>query len=136
VTRIAIRWVLLPFEMVLGFVLSGIAIGLLVERLHVWFEPVVGFLVAGVVVVTAYARAPARPLLSAFVTYLIGAAVAYSLLRNSYFPENTLRAYEPTLIPLWVTLGGGVLALVAVAAHAFRKTRSTSSKSLERTRER
>jgi hypothetical protein len=136
VTRTEIRWVLLPFEVVLGFVLSGIAIGLLVDQLHVWFEPVVGFLVAIVVVVTAYVRAPARPILAALVSYVLGAAVAYALLRSSYYPENTSRAYEPTLIPLWATLVGGAVALLAVVAHTFRKTRSTSNKSLERTRER
>jgi hypothetical protein len=57
------------------------------------------------------------------------------MLKDSYFPEGYARAYEPTLIPFWVTLGGGLLALAAVAVHAFVKRRSPSIASLEHARE-
>jgi hypothetical protein len=135
-TRTEIRWVLLPFEILLGFVLVGIATVLAAGQLYVWYEAVGGFFAAIAVVAVAYIRAPAWPVMAAFVAYSVGTAAAHNMLwERSFYPENYARAYEPTHLPFWVTLAGGTLAFISVTAHALLKRRSTSNTSLERTRD-
>jgi hypothetical protein len=134
-TRTEVRWVLLPLKVILAFVLVGIAAGLISERLYIWWEPFAGFFAAIAVVSVAYICAPGRKLPVALAAFVLGGAIAYQMLKDSYFPEGYARAYEPTLIPFWVTLGGGLLALAAVAVHAFVKRRSPSIASLEHARE-
>ena len=135
--RTEIRWVLLPFEVLLGFVLVGIAAVLAAGQFYLWYEPVGGFFAAIAVVAVAYIRAPAWRLMVAFVAYSIGCAVVHQMLwESSFYPENYARAYEPTNLPFWVTLSGGTLAFLGVVSHALHKRRTTSNKSLERTRER
>ena len=131
-TRIVIRWILLPFEVALGFLLAAIAAVYIVDQLHLWWEPVVGFLAAFAVVSISYARAPRRPLRVAFVSYVLGGVAAYRLLRDSSFPEDFPRPYDSTFIPFCVTLAGGALALAAAGAHTALRRRSTTNKSLER----
>jgi hypothetical protein len=79
-------------------------------------------------------KIPPDRLAAATVSFTLGAAAAYVLLRHASFPENHPRAYEQTFIPLWVTLSGGVIALLACAVHAWRSAPSNTS--LERTRDR
>ena len=134
-TRTEVRWVLLPLKVILAFVLVGIAAGLISERLYIWWEPFAGFFAAIAVVSVAYICAPGRKLPVALAAFVLGGAIAYQMLKDSYFPEGYARAYEPTLMPFWVTLGGGLLALAAVAVHAFVKRRSPSIASLEHARE-
>jgi len=134
-TRTEVRWVLLPLKVILAFVLVGIAAGLISERLYIWWEPFAGFFAAIAVVSVAYICAPGRKLPVALAAFVLGGAIAYQMLKDSYFPEGYARAYEPTLMPFWLTLGGGLLALAAVAVHAFVKRRSPSIASLEHARE-
>jgi len=134
-TRTEVRWVLLPLKVILAFVLVGIAAGLISERLYIWWEPFAGFFAAIAVVSVAYICAPGRKLPVALAAFVLGGAIAYQMLKDSYFPEGYARAYEPTLIPFCVTLGGGLLALATVAVHAFVKRRSPSIASLEHARE-
>jgi hypothetical protein len=134
-TRTEVRWVLLPLKVILAFVLVGIAAGLISERLYIWWEPFAGFFAAIAVVSVAYICAPGRKLLVALAAFVLGGAIAYQMLKDSYFPEGYARAYEPTLMPFWLTLGGGLLALATVAVHAFVKRRSPSNTSLEHARE-
>src|SRR6187401_246191 len=99
-TRTEIRWVLLPFEVLLGFALVGIAAVLVAGQLYLWYEPVGGFFAAIAVVSVAYFRAPAWKLMAAFVAFSIGAAVAHNMLwESSFYPENYEKAYEPTNLP-------------------------------------
>ena len=110
-TRIAIRWSLLPLEVVLGYVLVGFAAVFAADQMGLWYEPFAGFFAAVAVVCVAYFRAPAWPVLVAFVAYSIGCWAAHRMLwESSYFPENYAEAYEPTNLPFWVTLAGGTLA--------------------------
>jgi uncharacterized membrane protein YdcZ (DUF606 family) len=134
-TQTAIRWALLPFEVVFSFLVVAFTATFIADHVHVWWQPVGGFFAAIAVVGVAYARAPKRPLLVALVAFVLGSAAAYLLLWNSYFPESYPRPYAPTSIPFWVTVAGGALALFAVAVHTALKVDSTSNKSLERTRE-
>jgi hypothetical protein len=136
-TRTEIRWVLLPFEILLGFVLVGSAAVLAAGLFYLWYEPVGGFFSAIAVVAVAYIRAPAWPVMAALVAYSVGCAVAHSMLwESSFYPEHYSNAYQPKNLPFCVTFAGGALALVAVTVHALLKRRSTSNTSLERTRER
>ena len=135
--RTGVRWVLLPIEVILGFVLVGIAAVLVSGMLHLWHEPFGGFFAAIAVVTITYFRAPARRLMAAIVAYLIGCAVAYGMLwESSFYPENYPSAYEPTNLPFWVTFSGGTLALIGVAVHALFSRRTTTNTWVERMRER
>jgi hypothetical protein len=115
-------------------VLAGIGAGLISDELYMWSEPFAGFFAALAVVSVAYIRAPSLKLFVALASFVLGGAIAYEMLKDSFFPANHARAYEATLTPLWVTLGGGALALAAVTVHAFAQRRSPSNTSLERTR--
>jgi len=134
-TRTEIRWVLLPFEVVLAFVVVGIVSALIAESLYLWYEPFAGFFAAFAVVSASYLGAPRWKLPVALASFILGGAAAYQLLKDTFYPENYTSPYEPTLMPFWVTLGGGVFALVVVSIHALAKRRSPSNTSLERTRE-
>ena len=124
-------WLWLPWKVGVGFLLSGLVSWIVLGSVLDWPTPSVGF-VAAVAVVTAYSCAPSHRLAAAIISFIVGAAAAYVLLRHTSFPENHPRAYEHTFIPLWVTLSGGVVALLACVVHAWRSVPSNTS--LERTR--
>ena len=135
-SRVALRWSLLPFEVAAGFLVAGIAAVLAADQLGLWYEPVGGFVAAIAVVTISYFRAPGWPVFVAFVSYCVGAAIAFSALwGRSFYPENYAEPYEPTNLPFWVTLAGGTLAFLGVAVHALAKVRFGSNTSLERMRE-
>ena len=131
-SRTAIRWLLLPFATVLAMVLAVLCGERFAIVLGFWSRPVVGFCAAFAAVSIVYIVAPVRKLFSASIAYLVGATLAYSALKDSYDP----RTYEPTLMPFWVTLAGGALALAIMAGDAFGRAQPPPNKSLERTRER
>jgi divalent metal cation (Fe/Co/Zn/Cd) transporter len=79
----------------------------------------------------AYLVAPTGKLIAAAVSYAIGSVLAYQALKDCSDP----RTYEPTLMPLWVTLAGGAITLAVVVVRSFAKRRLPSNTSLERTRE-
>ena len=83
-TRTEIRWVLLPFEILLGFVLAGIAAVLVAGQLYVWYEPVGGFFAAIAVVAVAYIRAPAWPVMAALVVH----SMHFRCLKNISYPPG------------------------------------------------
>lgn len=124
-TRTDIRWVLLPFEIILAFIVTGIGAAFVSGWLYLWYQPFAGFFAAAAVVCVAYLGAPRWKLLTALVTLILGGALAYRLLDGSFYPENYAVPYSPTSMPFWVTLSGGVLALAAVSLHAYVKRRST-----------
>jgi hypothetical protein len=128
------RWLWLPWEIAIGFLVSGFAAWALLSNILSWPDPAIGFLVAAAVVVMTYVRAPNHRLLASALSLVLGAIFAYILLRGSTFPENHPRGYEQTFIPLWCTLAGGMAAFCACAFHSLRAG-APSNKSLERTRE-
>jgi hypothetical protein len=130
-TRVATRWILLPFAVIAGFVLAGLVAERLAIAIGVWTYPVIGFCAASAVVGVAYIIAPTSKLTAAFASYLAGSVLAYKALKDRYDP----RTYEPTLMPLWITLAGGAITLVVVSVHNFGKKPAPSKTSLERTRE-
>ena len=124
-TRTELRWVLLPFEVALAFILVGKAAALIAEKLHISSEPVSGFFAAFAVVAVTYLGAPRSKLFAAVISFVLGGAVAYGVLKDSFDP----RTYEPTLMPFWVTLAGGALAITIASVHAFLKRGSPSNTS-------
>jgi hypothetical protein len=57
--------------------------------------------------------------------YAVGATVAWEGLKDWYFPEHHPRAYQPSLVPMWLTLGGGLIAVLMVAAWTGRQRRAS-----------
>lgn len=102
-------WLRAPVYVAGAFLLSGILGAVLAYALGFWDTPFAGFCAAFAVVLTTYAAVPRFKLTAAAVSLGAGALVAYWLLGNSYWPENYPNAYQPTLVPLWCTYGGGVL---------------------------
>jgi type IV secretory pathway VirB2 component (pilin) len=128
------RWIALPFEVGLSFVLSAIAAFAASALFTNWPEPVIGFGAACGVVCTAYWRAPRSRLITAGAALLVGSAAATYLLRHASFPEGYAHPYQQTLIPLYITLSGGIAAFVACVVHSWIAG-VPSNNSLERTRE-
>jgi len=131
-TLTSIRWLLLPLAPIVAFAFGGLLGERLAIALGFWTYPLTGFCAASAVVSAAYIVAPERKLFAASISYAIGGALAYLALRDCYDP----RTYEPTLMPLWVTLSGGAVTLAIGAIHSFGKGRPPSNTSLERTRDR
>ena len=72
-----------------------------------------GATVAWVTLATARAVAPTQRRLVVLFAFLGGAWVAWRVLGHWYFPEHHARAYEPSPLPLTVTIGTGLVCLVA-----------------------
>ena len=120
-TGATVRWIALPFAVLVAFFLAAFAIGLIAEYLHRWADPFVGFAAAFSVVAVAYWCAPRHRIVSAGAALVLGSIVAVYLLRYEQYPENYAHPYEPTVWPLISTLSGGVAALAAVWLHQRRR---------------
>lgn len=107
-----IRWLSTPFVPVMAFLLAALSSGLLADKLGFWHEPVMGFVSAFVVVISAYLTAPDGKDWISLVAFLIGAVVAWFLVGDSFYPENYFRAYEPTYVPLVATYIGGLIGVI------------------------
>jgi hypothetical protein len=84
----------------------------------------IAFAAAAVVFVAAGTLvAPRYRSFTAIVLYGIGATAAWEVLRGWHFPERDPRGYEPSLVPLVLTLIGGLVAALAVIADDWRRKR-------------
>ena len=91
---------------------------------HIVFdEPLIGFLTAFIMVASAYLIAPTYRLSAASCYFLIGSTLAIWLLRNATYPGDHPKAYQSTLIPLYMTLLGGCIALCLALAKEKWLTR-------------
>jgi hypothetical protein len=104
-------WLLAPLTVAGAFFAFGIAAALAADVAGLWELPVAGFVAAFAVVVSAYVAAPSHKLSFACVCFLVGAALAWWMLKDSYWPERHSLAYQPTLTPLWWTYLGGCIGL-------------------------
>jgi len=103
-----VRGFVLSFVIVIIiFVVSAIAAGLLADFFGVWKKPVIGSVAAFCVVITAYVTAPSHKQKSSAVWLIIGAIAAWVLSSTSPYPED-----QPTLIPLYATYISGFIALL------------------------
>src|SRR5688572_3616332 len=98
----------LPFAVIGTFVATALVALYVASMFTNWTELFVGPVSAAAVVSVTFWLAPAKKKLSGIIMLLIGAAFAWLLLRDSYYPELHPQAYQPTLLPFWVTIAGGV----------------------------
>lgn len=120
------RWILLGPLTFAAMIASGFILSAILGPRIVFDEPVVGFLTAFVTVGTAYFIAPTYKLSAATCYFLIGAALACWILRSTTYPEDHPKAYQPTMIPLYMTLLGGIISLgLATAKEKMLTGRSS-----------
>ena len=77
----------------------------------------IAFVVLGALV------APRFRIFVAFGLYALGAWIAKLALGDWYFPEGHPRAYQPSLVPLALTLAGGAIGVASVVVTEWRRTR-------------
>lgn len=106
------QFIALPFVVGGTFVMTALVTLYVASKFTNWTEPFVGPVSAIAVVSVTFWFAPARKNLAGMCTLLIGSAFAWFLLRHSYYPELHPRAYQPTLLPFWTTIAGGLLGYV------------------------
>jgi hypothetical protein len=92
-------------------VATGLLTSMLLMPRMIWHEPYVGFITAFVVVTSAYIVPPSSKLSAATVYFILGSCLAWWMLKDSFYPEIHPKAYQPTLIPLYATISGGIMAL-------------------------
>ena len=103
------------------FMFLGLALSFVTSSLHVWFEPVAGFILAGAWVLTAHFMVPDHKTVTSLIAFAVGAALACKLVGRSWWPEGYARAYQTTDIPLISTLTGGALVLSLTLWYEKRK---------------
>ena len=99
--RRSFRWLLIP---VAAFLATDTRVGLT-------------YAIAAFLFVGAALIAPTRRALTAIVLYACGAALAWSQLNDWYFPEGHPRGYQPSRVPLVLTLLGGIVGVLAVVVY-------------------
>lgn len=92
-------------------IVTAVFTQMLFRRHMIWDEPYVGFITAFIVVLVAYLVPPSDKLSAASFYFLLGSILAWWILKDSFYPAKHPKAYQPTLIPLYVTLLGGMTAL-------------------------
>ena len=89
------------------FLVSAIAAGLLADLVGIWKKPVIGSVAAFCVVISGYATAPSHKQIASVLWLIVGAIAAWVLSGTSPYPED-----QPTLTPLLVTYASGLFALL------------------------
>jgi len=92
---------------IITFVTTAIAAGLLADFFGVWKKPVIGSIAAFCVVISGYVSAPSHKQISSAIWLLVGAIAAWVLSSTSPYPED-----QPTLMPLYATYISGFIALL------------------------
>ena len=84
---------------------------------------------AALFVVVGAIMAPGHRIIVAGILYLLGATVAWYGLKDWYFPEHHSQAYQPSLVPMWLTLSGGMVGIIVVSArsHSHKRTQLLDS---------
>jgi hypothetical protein len=104
-----LRWFCLPPALFAIFLFLGLALAFLNSFLRLWFEPAAGFILALVWVLSAHLIAPDRKPIASAMAFGIGTMLAWQFIGDSWYPENHPKAYQPTHLPIMVTIAGGVL---------------------------
>jgi hypothetical protein len=116
-------WCIAIFAVAGGLVLGGLGGVLCAGLLGFWDTPVGGFCAAFARVGAAYIAAPSHRLSFAAFALAVGAALAWLLLKDSFYPENYPQPYRPTWAPLLATYAGGVLAFVSACLWDIQSRR-------------
>jgi len=97
---------------IISFLFSAIAAGILADLASVWKKPIIGSVAAFCVVISGYATAPSHKQLASVVWLIVGAVSAWVLAGDSFYPEDHEHAYQLTIIPLLATYISGVFAVL------------------------
>jgi len=97
---------------IISFLVSAIAAGILADLAGVWKKPIIGATAAFCVVISAYVTAPSHKQTASAVWLIVGMIAAWFLAGDSYYPEDYEQAYQPTIIPLFATYLSGIVALL------------------------
>jgi MFS family permease len=92
---------------IITFVVSAIAAGMLADFFGVWKKPIIGSVAASFVVLSGYITAPDHKQKLASAWLVIGAVAAWFLSSTSPYPED-----KPTLFPLYATYASGLITLL------------------------
>ena len=115
-STVAKSWALALLAVAGAFFIAGLLGGLAAVVAGLWETPAAGFAAAFAVVAVTYWAAPSHKLASSAVALLLGAAVAWPLLKDTYYPERYPQelAYQRSYLPLASTYFGGLLAFACV----------------------
>ena len=128
------RWFLVPIAAMGGCAGTTVALGAVgrraVDAVGPGFEAVLPSdaragllygLAAIAFVVAGSLTAPRHRIAVALALYAAGAWLAWEELRHWYFPEGHSRGYQPSRVPLAVTLACGGLAVLIVIGHGISR---------------
>ena len=107
------QFIALPVAVFIAFCFSGLVGSVIVSWFTRWNEPFIGPLCASVVIFVTFWLAPAKKKISGLIALLLGSFAAWFLLRHCFYPEGHPKAYQPTLIPLIVTIAFGIGSYIA-----------------------
>jgi len=118
-----VRLALLPIVLFVAFWICIFSYGFLVEPFSRWLEPPLGFVTALTLVLVAYRIAPACKMAVVAMVYGVGLAIAWSLLKDAWYPEPYPDlAYRQTYLPFLTTAGGGAIGCVlSLLLHGRRR---------------
>ena len=92
---------------IITFIVSAIAAGILADFMGVWKKPIIGSVAASLVVLSGYITAPSHKTKVATAWLIVGAIAALILSSTSPYPED-----KPTLFPLYATYASGFITLL------------------------
>jgi hypothetical protein len=115
-----LRWLLALLAVFGAFVAAVIAGSITAEMVGLWSQLGGGFCAALSAMLVSYFAAPTHKVPFTIGVFVLVIVSAWLLLEPSSNPERYDAAYEPTHLPLIVTCAGGLLGLLAVAAHRIK----------------
>jgi hypothetical protein len=109
------QWTISFFAVFGAFFLCGIFGSALASLFGLWDRPISGFFAAFGVVTIAYLSSPSWNKQFSVIVFMLGAICAWLLIGESWYPEHYLdKAYQPTHLPFFITLVGGLLPLAFI----------------------
>ncbi|NQZ28713.1 MAG: hypothetical protein HRT55_20640 [Colwellia sp.] len=117
---------------IISFLVSAIAAGVLADLASVWKKPIIGSVAAFCVVISGYVTAPSHKTIASVVWLIIGAISAWLLAGDSFYPEDHEHAYQLTIIPLLATYLSGLFALLICLLWHKKQNKDSISEPVKR----
>ena len=117
---------------IISFLVSAIAAGVLADLANVWKKPIIGSVAAFCVVISGYVTAPSHKPIASGVWLIIGAISAWLLAGDSFYPEDHEHAYQLTIIPLLATYLSGLFALLICLLWHKKQNKDSISEPVKR----
>ncbi|WP_440056911.1 hypothetical protein ACSLBF_18700 (plasmid) [Pseudoalteromonas sp. T1lg65] len=102
-----IKFLLSTVIVIVVFVISASAAGVLADIAGLWKKPIIGGVAAACVVISAYISAPTYKLIAATIWLCVGAIAAWVLSTVFMYAED-----QATQLPLYITYASGAIALL------------------------